>query len=70
MIFYRLQWSIGDTQPKMIIFLGIINLLEKRLKYNNYSKKEINMSYFIQAMNMMWVCMQSFKIYFCIDFCN
>jgi hypothetical protein len=54
MIFYRFYTLGGATLPRMIILLGIFNLLQfiyyKKQKLNprNYSEQEINMIYFIQ----------------------
>jgi 4-hydroxy-3-methylbut-2-en-1-yl diphosphate synthase IspG/GcpE len=55
---------------KHILFTTISLLQKKRLNPRNYSKQELIMKRFYELLEMIWTCMQNFRLFASLDICE
>jgi hypothetical protein len=74
--FVQVLNSARDIYTKNYYFsnsklFSTISLLQKqRLNPGNYSKKQIIMKFLYEALEMIWTCMQNFRLNASIDICE
>jgi hypothetical protein len=56
--------------PKHILFITISLLQKQILNPRNYYKQEINMNLFYELLEMIWTCMQNFRLFASTDICK
>jgi hypothetical protein len=55
---------------KHIVFTTISLLQKQRLNPRNYSKQKIIIKFFYELLEMIWTCMQNFRLFASIDICE
>jgi hypothetical protein len=56
--------------PKHILFTTISLLQKERLNHRNYYKQETIMKLFYELLEMIWTCMQNFRLFASTDICE